>query len=78
MSLAIQTDDITHVLLADGWLEVADQSFDIDSYEYKWHDELVHGGGWSGICDAGFVFTTPGKTKVAGPLTSILAVRCKA
>ena len=34
MSLAIEVDDITHVLLADGWHTVHDASFGIDSYEF--------------------------------------------
>ena len=32
MSLTIEVDDITHVLLADGWHTVHDASFGIDSY----------------------------------------------
>ena len=34
MSLTIEVDDITHVLLADGWHTVHDASFGIDSYEF--------------------------------------------
>jgi hypothetical protein len=34
MSLAIDVDNITHVLLADGWHEVDDASFGTDSYEF--------------------------------------------
>jgi hypothetical protein len=34
MSLAIDVDNITHVLLADGWHEVHDASFGTDSYEF--------------------------------------------
>lgn len=34
MSLVIEIDDVTAVLLADGWHEVADRSFYTDSYEY--------------------------------------------
>jgi hypothetical protein len=34
MSLAIDVDNITHVLLADGWHEVRDASFGTDSYEF--------------------------------------------
>jgi hypothetical protein len=74
MSLAIDTDNITRVLLADGWHDVANQSFDIDSYEYMWCERLVHGGGNSGICASGFTFTTTDGLFVCGPLTSVLAV----
>jgi hypothetical protein len=34
MSLAIDVDNITHVLLADGWHEVRDASFGTDTYEF--------------------------------------------
>jgi hypothetical protein len=34
MSLPIDVDNITHVLLADGWHEVHDASFGTDSYEF--------------------------------------------
>jgi hypothetical protein len=34
MSLAIDIDQVTGVLLADGWHDVVDVSFEIDSYEY--------------------------------------------
>jgi hypothetical protein len=34
MSLTIDVDNITHVLLADGWHEVHDASFGTDSYEF--------------------------------------------
>ena len=34
MSLVIDVDNITHVLLADGWHEVHDASFGTDSYEF--------------------------------------------
>lgn len=33
-SLAIDPDDVTEVLLADGWHEVDKDSFDLDAYEY--------------------------------------------
>ena len=49
MSLAIDVDDITHVLLADGWHEVHDASFGTDSYEFMWRegtdDSPMLGGG---------------------------------
>jgi hypothetical protein len=40
MSLAIEVDDITHVLLADGWHTVHDASFGIDSYEFMRHEGM--------------------------------------
>ena len=88
MSLAIDPSQVTDVLLADGWHEVTDLSFDLDSYEYverTEHDALgmvLHGGGQSGICATGFRFNElieeDGEylaRAVAGPLTSVLAVR---
>jgi hypothetical protein len=49
MSLAIEVDDITHVLLADGWHEVSDASFGTDSYEFMRRegtgDSPILGGG---------------------------------
>ena len=40
MSLAIEVDDITHVLLADGWHTVDDASFGIDSFEFMWREGM--------------------------------------
>jgi hypothetical protein len=64
MSLAIDVDNITHVLLADGWHEVHDASFGTDSYEFVRRE----GAG------AGFSFTE-GDHVLCGPLTSVLAIR---
>jgi hypothetical protein len=36
MSLAIDVDTVTHVLLSDGWHAVAAGSFTLDSYEFLW------------------------------------------
>ena len=36
MSLAIDVDTVSKVLLADGWHVVVDQTFSVDSYEYQW------------------------------------------
>jgi hypothetical protein len=43
MSLAIEVDDITHVLLADGWHTVHDASFGIDSYQFMWREGMGDG-----------------------------------
>ncbi len=81
MSLAIETAEVTAVLLGDGWHEVADSSFDLDSYEYihgtdsRGDTVLAHGGGQSGVCATGYVFKEPDGTFTYGPLTAILAVR---
>jgi hypothetical protein len=87
MSLHIDIDQVHRVLLSDGWHEVLNDSFILDSYEYIWlpedittllDAEVVHGGGRSGICATGFRFiegfqiSTP--RFLAGPLTAIQAV----
>jgi hypothetical protein len=78
MSLAIDVDEITHVLLADGWHEIEQGSFFLDSYEYVAgvNYELLHGGGHSGICATGFRFRVRQSSfTTEGPLTSIIAIR---
>ncbi|RSM73470.1 hypothetical protein DMH04_41400 [Kibdelosporangium aridum] len=75
MSLAIDVDEITAVLLADGWHTVANKSFTLDSYEFVWRDSTMHGGGQSGVCSAGFEFTDDSGAMLSGPLTAVLAVR---
>lgn len=49
MSLAIEVDEITHVLLADGWHTVHDATFGVDSYEFMGRegtgDSSILGGG---------------------------------
>lgn len=77
MSIAIQVDNVTAVLLADGWHDVADDTFDLDSYEYLHGDHLLHGGGNSGVCATGFTFRETGGQLLSGPLTAVLAVRHK-
>ena len=81
MSLAIEIDDVRAVLLADGWHTVLGDSFNLDSYEYHWGDDGMHGGGDSGICSTGFSCDErddAGHTHcLYGPLTSVLAVRTK-
>jgi len=65
MSLAIDIDRVTAVLLADGWHQVEEESFVLDSYEYVYRTEY----------DAGFLFKTTGGDYIAGPLSAIQAVR---
>jgi hypothetical protein len=86
MSLAIDVDEVTAVLLADGWHKVAEESFDIDSYEFVAGSRTVHGGGDSDVCASGFQFKErvrpdePGGSRgqaviIRGPLSAVLAVR---
>lgn len=75
MSLAIDSDSVTRVLLADGWHDVLEGTFNIDAYEFMYcGDGVLHGGGASGICPSGFEFRTAGGVVLSGPLTSVLAV----
>jgi len=74
MSLYIEVDKITRVLLSDGWYEVHNESFTLDSYEFGYGDEILHGGGQSRVCATGFAFLTDTKIRIAGPLTALLAV----
>ena len=84
MSLNIDIDTVTEVLLEDGWHQVEDESFDLDAYEYleRWENHgqkksyPLHSGGNSGVCSTGFIFEENGAV-VMGPLTAILAVKCK-
>jgi hypothetical protein len=82
MSLAIDVDTVTAVLLADGWHDVIDDSFDVDAYEFEEKiaegedPRLLHGGEHSGISDSGFVCRTS-QGMICGPLTSLLAVKVR-
>ena len=87
MSLAIQVDNVTDVLLADGWHKVGCSkdgvsSFDTDAYEFLEGERLLVGGGTvAGIPSTGATWcekTSTGKfIVVVCPLTSILALRVK-
>lgn len=76
MSLYINVDLVQRVLLADGWHNVEEESFDLDAYEFCDGDDLtLHGGGASGICSTGFSFLTGSPlARISGPLDSIIAV----
>jgi len=76
MSLAIGVSDVTHVLLADGWHAVADNSFWLDAYEFLdlpipgTSPDLMYGNG------TGFLFEdAEGGGLVMGPIASVLAVK---
>lgn len=75
MSLDIQTNLVRAALLPDGWHEVADQSFDLDAYEFlEDRRHVLRGGQADGVPSIGFYFHNPAGNKYMGPLTSILAV----
>jgi hypothetical protein len=74
MSLAIDPESVSAVLMADGWHEIERGTFRLDAYEY-----LQDGLGSLDFGSAGFCFDTErggmmAGSRVAGPLTSILAV----
>ncbi|KKM67213.1 hypothetical protein LCGC14_1473450 [marine sediment metagenome] len=88
MSLAIDIDKITSVMIGGEWNDVIKNedgvsSFALDAYEFVWGSHLdhkgwprlVHGGGAHGIGSAGFEFKTAKGAVVAGPLTAIQAVK---
>jgi hypothetical protein len=76
MSIAIDVNRVTEVLLADGWHSVAGGSFTIDSYEYVCEEELLLPGGHESLIPArGFTFSEPDRRRISGSLTAILAVR---
>ena len=82
MSLAIDPNLVTAVLLASGRYEVQPGTFELDSYEFvephsnpDRNGHILHGGGNSGVCATGFDFlVSPNGPRMAGPLTAILAV----
>ena len=85
MSLAIDVGRITHVLLADGWHEVADGSFTVAPYEFGRPANTGAGDGDfavlynssnTGTDPMGFEFTEARTSAlIGGPLTSVIAVR---
>ncbi len=75
MSIAIQVDNVLAVLVGGQWFEVADESFDLDSYEYLHGQDILHGGGQYGACANGCTFKPADGTFLAGPLTAIRAGR---
>ena len=75
MSLNINVDDVTSVLLADGWHEVIDKSFVIDAYEFldggKTHSFR------KGVYSTGARWKGKGGESIACPIRSIVAIKCQ-
>jgi hypothetical protein len=78
MSLAIDVDTVTHVLLADGWHPVLGDSFHTDAYEYVWQGEMVAHGDGQTVPHTGAGWTETNGVDILCPLNAILAVRAKA
>jgi hypothetical protein len=71
VSIAIRIDEVTRVLLADGWHEVKDNSFKMDYYDYV--TAPAEYKEWKGQ-DTVFSFIEGNGDALFGPVTSILAV----
>jgi len=74
MKLTIPITDVARVLLADGWHDVADQSFDVSDYDF----DDGHGNKITNDDRAGFDFVDAAGGWYRGPLSSILAVQVDA
>ena len=72
MGLAIDVEQVSNVLLADGWHGVVDQSFRLDAYEYLGQNapgpSFTMGATWKEK-DGAVIFC---------PMTAILAVKTAA
>lgn len=84
MSLLIDVDHVTAVLLADGWHTVLDQSFELDAYEYVrgmemkdtlWPTGVRLGGGAEPLVPATGAVWEEETGRICCPITAILAVR---
>jgi len=76
MSLEIDVNKVSMVLLLDGWHEVAGASFDLDAYEYANEDRtLLESGSVPGVPTTGATWREPDGTVIACPVTSILATK---
>ena len=74
MSLNIHQDNITSVLLPDGWHEVAHDyegksTFVVDAYEFVYGDDILDYDKGTG-----FEFRRTDGAIIAGPMQSLLAV----
>ena len=76
MSVAIQVNDVSAVLLTTGeWLPVQRGTFHVDSYEFVDGEEIVYGGSRSGSPEPGFRFRTADGQEVSGRLSAVVAVK---
>jgi hypothetical protein len=77
VSLEIDVERVSSVLLSDGWHTVQESSFDLDSYEFRRKGRALLGGGQETLVPAmGFSFKD-NQGWIKGAVTSILAVRLK-
>jgi hypothetical protein len=76
MSLAIDPEGVTAVLIGLTWYPVRDRSFELDAYEWRLGPITIGATAYGGtLPSVGFRFVNADTGKlVAGPLTSLLAV----
>ena len=86
MSLNIDVDRITAVMIGNEWFEVAWRegvsTFVLDSYEFKWEAGPQPNPGKAGLSSIGFEFSTSkggpnDRETIAGPLSAVQAVRSR-
>lgn len=84
MSLYIDTDKVTRVMIGNEWHDVKNRggisTFDVDSYEIHSVSAgymMLRGGESALIPSQGFTFATPDGRTIYGPLTSVQAIECK-
>jgi hypothetical protein len=75
MNLQIDVTAITFVLLSDGWHSVANNSFELSSFEFHKNGSGPVNGNGVVLPGAGASWSEPEGTRVACPVTSILAFK---
>ena len=85
MSIAIDIDHVTRVLMADGWHDVLAGSFTCDAFEFVWKEgqaDKDRGYVWGvPACSVGMEWQElrgPGIVFVSAPLSSLIAVEVEA
>jgi hypothetical protein len=85
--ISLYVDMITHVLLADGWHEVADGSFEVGAFQFydprnQRRQSLIQSlrdlDKEPEVSEVGFSFQQEDESFIAGPISSVLAVRRRA
>ena len=81
MSLNINIELVTEVLLPDGWHPVQQGSFQVGTYELvRWGSrdpatEVPEQRTKDALSDMGYTFYAPDGSQVAGPITQLQAVK---
>jgi hypothetical protein len=76
VTLHIDVETVTAVLLNDSWHNVADASFAVDPYDFVRSTEPGAEGGEAHGHQIGFSFRDVATNEhICGPLTSVLAIR---